>query len=190
MLCTGLPAIVARNTLLGSNPDSIVLPLVARIVKDVDSALSASSSEGADFLILGSGEDKQVGLLADSLLKSVKIPIFVTCRSKGEAREELLLLKSGASGFVISLKDLRSSRDVALRECLDGAYDVNHEIPNENESILNEKPFVEASDLQGKINSAGFIKLEDKQKQIIEMEKSVLRETTEIIQKAAPLVII
>ncbi|CAE6207290.1 unnamed protein product [Arabidopsis arenosa] len=42
--------------------------------------------------------------------------------SKGEASEELQLLKSGASGFVISLKDLRSSRDVALRQCLDGAY--------------------------------------------------------------------
>lgn len=180
---TGLPAIVARNTLMGSNPDSVVLPLVARIVKDADSALSASSSEGADFLILGSGEDKQVGLLVDSLLKSVKIPIFVTCRSKGEAREELQLLKSGASGFVISLKDLRSARDVALRQCLDEPYVVNHVTRNENESILNEKPFVENK------NSAGFIKLEDKQKQIIDMEKSALRETIEIIQKAAPLVI-
>lgn len=182
MLCTGLPAIVARNTLTGSNPDSVVLPLVARIVKNVDSALSASSSEGADFLILGSGEDKQVDLLADSLLKSVKIPIFVTCRSKGEAKKELQLLKSGASGFVISLKDLRSSRDVALRQWLDGAYVVNHETQNENESILTEKPLEKKS-------SAGFIKLEDKQKQIVEMEKSVLTETIEIIQKAAPLVI-
>lgn len=186
MLCTGLPAIVARNTLMGSNPDSVVLPLVARIVKDVDSALCASSSEGADFLILGSGEDKQVGLLSDSLLKSVKIPIFVTCSSK---REELQLLKSGASGFVISLKDLRSSRDVALRQCLDGAYVVNHETQNKNESILNDKTLVETSDLPEKNNSAGFIKLEDKQKLIIEMEKSVLGETIEIIQKAAPLVI-
>ncbi|KAL1216542.1 putative transmembrane GTPase FZO-like [Cardamine amara subsp. amara] len=177
----GLPAIVARNTLMGSNPDSVVLPLVARIVKDVASALSASSSEGADFLILGSGEDQQVGLLADSLLKSIKIPIFVTCTSKGEAKEKLQLLKSGASGFVISLKDLRSSRDVALRQWLDGAYVVNHETQNEN---VTENTLV---DLQEKKNSAGFLKLEDKQKQIVEMEKSVLSETIEIIQKAAPL---
>ncbi|KAG7652892.1 Thiamine phosphate synthase/TenI [Arabidopsis suecica] len=183
----GLPAIVARNTLMGSNPDSVVLPLVARIVKDVDSALSASSSEGADFLILGAGEDKQVGFLVEALLKSVKIPIFVTCRSNGEAKEELQLLKSGASGFVISLKDLRSSRDVALRQCLDGAHVVNHETQNKNESILNDTSFVEVSDLPEKNNSAGFIKLEDKQKLIIEMEKSVLKETIEIIQKAAPL---
>ncbi|CAA7056126.1 unnamed protein product [Microthlaspi erraticum] len=173
----GLPAIVARNTLMGSNSDTVVLPLVARIVKDVDSALSASSSEGADFLILESGEDKQVGLLADSLLKSVKIPIFVACRNKGEAKEEeFQSLKSGASGFVISLRDLRSSRDVALRQCLDGAYGLSHE-----------KPLVEASDLLERKNSAGFTKLEDRQKQIIEMEKSVLKETIEIIQKAAPL---
>jgi hypothetical protein len=173
MLCTGLPAIVARNTLMGSNPDSVLLPLVARIVKDVDSALIASSSEGADFLILGSGEeDTQV---ADSLLKSVKIPIYVTCRGNEEAKEELQLLKSGVSGFVISLKDLRSSRDVALRQSLDGAYVVNnHETQNMNE-------------LPEKKNSAGFIKLEDKQKLIVEMEKSVLRETIEIIHKAAPL---
>ncbi|KAF8086674.1 hypothetical protein N665_0615s0022 [Sinapis alba] len=164
----GLPAIVARNTLMGSNSESVVLPLVARIVKDVDSALTASSSEGADFLILGSREEQQV---VDSLLKSVKIPIFVACRSKGEAKEELQLLKSGASGFVISLNDLRSSRDVALRQFLDGAY------VNENDS---ETPLVEEK-------AAGFVKLEDKQKQIIEMEKSVLRETIEIIHKAAPL---
>lgn len=185
LLYTGLPAIVARNTLMGSNPDSVVLPLVARIVKDVDSALSAASSEGADFIILESGEDKQVGFLADSLLESVKIPIFVTCRSKGEAIEEFQLLNSGASGFVISLRDLRSSRDVALRQCLDGAYGLSHETQNGHEEAL-----VEASDdLQQRKNSAGFTKLEDKQKQIIEMEKSVLKETIEIIHKAAPLVI-
>ncbi|CAN6892808.1 hypothetical protein Bca4012_091675 [Brassica carinata] len=171
----GLPAIVARNTLMGSNSESVVLPLVARIVKDVDSALTASTSEGADFLILvGSGEDQQV---ADSLLKSVNIPIFVTCRSKGEDKEELRLLKSGASGFVVSLNDLRSSRDVALRQFLDGASYVNE----------NETPLVEASDLQEKHVATGFVKLEDKQKEIVEMEKSVLRETIEIIHKAAPL---
>ncbi|KAF2617081.1 hypothetical protein F2Q68_00038193 [Brassica cretica] len=168
----GLPAIVARNTLMGSNSESVVLPLVARIVKDVDSALTASTSEGADFLILvGSGEDQQV---ADSLLKSVNIPIFVTCRSKGEDKEELRLLKSGASGFVVSLNDLRSSRDVALRQFLDGASYVNE----------NETPLVEA---QEKHVATGFVKLEDKQKEIVEMEKSVLRETIEIIHKAAPL---
>ncbi|WZZ11682.1 hypothetical protein YC2023_097603 [Brassica napus] len=169
----GLPAIVARNTLMGSNSESVVLPLVARIVKDVESALTASSSEGADFLILvGSREDQQ---LADSLLKSVKIPIFVVCISKGEAKEELQLLRSGASGFVVSLHDLRSSRDVALRQFLDGASYVNE----------NETPLVEASDLHEK--AAGLVKFEDKQKEIIEMEKSVLRETIEIIHKAAPL---
>lgn len=185
LACTGLPAIVARNTLLGSNSESVVLPLVARIVNDVDSALTASSSEGADFIILvGSREDQQqVGLLAGSLLKSVKIPIFVaTCRSKGgeEDKEELRLLKSGASGFVVSLNDLRSSRDVALRQFLDGSSSYVNE---------NEAPLVEASDLQEKHDAAGVAKLEDKQKEIIEMEKSVLRETIEIIQKAAPLVI-
>lgn len=181
MYCTGLPAIVARNTLMGSNSESVLLPLVARIVKDVDSALTASTSEGADFIILVEAQQQQeVGLLADSLLKSVKIPIFVTCRSKGEAKEELqLLMKSGASGFVVSLNDLRSSRDVALRLFLDGTSYVNE----------NETPLVESSDLHEKHDATGFVKLEDKQKEIIEMEKSVLRETIEIIQKAAPLVI-
>ncbi|KAJ4878778.1 FZO-like [Raphanus sativus] len=175
----GLPAIVARNTLMGSNSESVLLPLVARIVKDVDSALTASTSEGADFIILVEAQQQQeVGLLADSLLKSVKIPIFVTCRSKGEAKEELqLLMKSGASGFVVSLNDLRSSRDVALRLFLDGTSYVNE----------NETPLVESSDLHEKHDATGFVKLEDKQKEIIEMEKSVLRETIEIIQKAAPL---
>ncbi|XP_010522727.1 PREDICTED: probable transmembrane GTPase FZO-like, chloroplastic isoform X2 [Tarenaya hassleriana] len=181
----GLPAIVARNTMMGSNSESVVLPLVARTAQDVDSALSAASSEGADFLIIGSGEEKQVGLVVESLLKGVKIPIYVTLSgSTGTDSEGLHLLKSGAAGFVISLQDLRSSRDDVLRQW---AYAVGYETKNEVGNFDNKTTMVQGSDLKEKKGSGGFVKLEDKEKLIIEMEKSVLREAIEVIQKAAPL---
>ena len=47
----GLPTIVARSTMMASKSDSVVLPLVARYVQDIDGAINASNSEGADFLI-------------------------------------------------------------------------------------------------------------------------------------------
>ncbi|KAI3764064.1 hypothetical protein L2E82_14064 [Cichorium intybus] len=47
----GLPAIVARNTIMDSKSDSVFLPLVGRKVQTSDAAMNASSFEGADFLI-------------------------------------------------------------------------------------------------------------------------------------------
>jgi len=52
----GLPTVVARNTMLGSNTELVLLPLVARFVQTVDAAVNASKSEGADFLIFGGGD--------------------------------------------------------------------------------------------------------------------------------------
>ncbi|KAJ6709047.1 TRANSMEMBRANE GTPASE FZO [Salix koriyanagi] len=41
----GLPSIVARNMLMGSKSESVVVPLVARIVQTPNAALNASNSE-------------------------------------------------------------------------------------------------------------------------------------------------
>ncbi|KAJ6352427.1 hypothetical protein OIU76_001622 [Salix suchowensis] len=55
----GLPSIVARNMMMGSRTESVVLPLVARIVQTPNAALNASNSEGADFLIYALGPEER-----------------------------------------------------------------------------------------------------------------------------------
>ncbi|KAM0998512.1 hypothetical protein ACFX2I_008235 [Malus domestica] len=77
----GLPAIVARSTMLASKSDSVVLPLVARYVQDIDGAINASNSEGADFLMYDIAGQENVLLALNSLFKTVKLPIFVTFTS-------------------------------------------------------------------------------------------------------------
>ncbi|KAJ6352428.1 hypothetical protein OIU76_001623 [Salix suchowensis] len=63
------------------------------------------------------------------------------------------LLKSGASGLVLSLEELRLLSDDALSQMFDTA----------------------------------FVKLEDREKQLIEKERSILLEAIDVIQKANPL---
>ncbi len=73
----GLPAIVARNTMMDSRSESVILPLVARSVQSANAALTASNSEGADFLLYGIVEEKQQSRASvTSIFENVKIPIF------------------------------------------------------------------------------------------------------------------
>ena len=75
---TGLPTVVARNTMLDSKSESVVLPLVARIVQTVDATVNASKFEGVDLLTYDSGDVKarQVYLEVESVYENVKIPIL------------------------------------------------------------------------------------------------------------------
>jgi hypothetical protein len=45
------------------------------------------------------------------------------------------------------------------------------------------------NDIHEKTTVAGFVKLEDREKQLIEKERSILLEAIDVIQKASPLVI-
>lgn len=185
----GLPAIVARSTMMDSKSDSVVLPLVARNVQTADAALNASSSEGADFLIYSIGGQNHVEVLT-SVRENVKIPIFVMFTSYGEdtlVMEASRSLESGASGLVTSVKGFRKFSDDALNSLFSNVYTLNEttqdEFTNSNESkLLNSENGIGAEE-----RVAGFINLEDRKKQLIEREKLVLLEAINVIQKAAPL---
>ncbi|KAB2605305.1 hypothetical protein D8674_005022 [Pyrus ussuriensis x Pyrus communis] len=184
----GLPTIVARSTMMASKSDSVVLPLVARYVQDIDGAINASNSEGADFLIYDIAGQENILLALNSLFKTVKIPIFVTFTSYNALyKEGPALLKSGAGGLVTSLKDFRLLDDEALSKLFDIVYMLNSETQDEVEG-LSKLTYLDAHD--GPINStsvAGFLKLEDREKKFIEAERSVLLKAINVIQKAAPL---
>ncbi|CAL2280867.1 unnamed protein product [Prunus armeniaca] len=184
----GLPTIVARSTMMASKSDSVILPLVARNVQDIDGAISASSSEGADFLIYGIGGQEEVLVALNPLFKNVKIPIFVMFPSYDALYSEVpTLLKSGASGLVTSLKDFRLLNDEALSELFDIIYMKNGKTQDEVESFDNLTVLNVLNGLNGDKNVAGFLKLEDREKQFIETERSVLLKAINVIQKAAPL---
>ncbi|KAK0581509.1 hypothetical protein LWI29_014647 [Acer saccharum] len=180
----GLPAIVARNTMTDSKSESVVLPLVGRKVQTANAAVNASNSEGADFLICGSREGKFVDVVDNSLFDNVKIPVFVIHTSRGEATslvEMSKFLKSGASGLVISLADLRWFSDDVLGQLFNATYAISKDPQDE----LNELKLLESDNSFHGV--AGFVNLEDREKQLIETERSLLLEAINIIQKAAPL---
>ncbi|CAK9323460.1 unnamed protein product [Citrullus colocynthis] len=184
----GLPPIVARNTMLDSISDSLFLPLVARNVKSTISAVNASKSEGADFLLYDFDEEK-LDMTTDSVFKNVKIPIFILFSSYGENitfHEVLKWLEFGASGIVISLQALRLLSNDAVGKLFDSIFTENGRKEDD----------IESANLSGLLNTgngalgtqvAGFANLEDREKQVIETEKLVLREAINVIQKAAPL---
>ncbi|KAF5455034.1 hypothetical protein F2P56_024653 [Juglans regia] len=185
----GLPAIVARNTLIDSKSESVILPLVARKVQTANAALNASFSEGADFLIYDIGGEKHADMAENSIFENVKIPIFVIFSSHGEdalLTEASDTLKLGASGFVIPLEGLGLFDDDVLRKLFNNAY-MNKRMQDEVESSIKFKLLNADNGGYGEKRVAGFIKLEDREKQFIETERTVLLKAINVIQKAAPL---
>ncbi|XP_073223809.1 probable transmembrane GTPase FZO-like, chloroplastic isoform X1 [Cicer arietinum] len=186
----GLPTVVARNTMLGSNAELVVLPLVARFVQTVDTAVNASKSEGADFLIYGGGDLKRLNQEIGKVVKNVKIPIFASCVGKNMSYAEALsLLASGASGFVTSLEGFGLFDDDFFQKLFDGGFSNDERtLDDRGGKIDNIKLVNNSNGLQSKAEVVGgFIKLEDRKKQLIEMERSVLNEAIKVIKKAAPL---
>ncbi|XP_028083641.1 probable transmembrane GTPase FZO-like, chloroplastic isoform X1 [Camellia sinensis] len=186
----GLPAIVARSTMMDSNSDSVVLPLVARNVQTSGAALNASNSEGADFLIYRIDGVKHAEELVRFVLDNVKIPIFIMISLLGFdilSSEAAKLLKSGASGLVISLEELKLFSDEVLSKLFYNAHPSNE---RGQEKILSSdklKLLNVDNGFPGKKGVAGFIKLEDRERQLIEKEKLVLLEVIDVMREAAPL---
>ncbi|KAL3359110.1 hypothetical protein AABB24_015927 [Solanum stoloniferum] len=185
-----LPAIVARNTMMDSKSEElVVLPLVARIVQTPAAAVDASNSEGADFLIYEVGVNREPEELVSSVFEHVKIPVFVTIGSLGDRKlfnEASNLLESGASGLVVSMEDLRSVSDDDFGKLFYSAYALKKktEENSQSNSRLN-------SDLgngfPGRKGVAGFIDLRDREQQLLEKERLVLLDTINVIEKAAPM---
>lgn len=186
----GLPSIVARNTMMGSNTESIVLPLVARNVQTSDAALDASNSEGADFLIYSVKGGSHSEGLVNSVLGSVKIPIFIAVKS---LRDELLfekalnLLRLGASGIVVSVDELKMFRYDDLNKLFHGDYASNKKAEEKSQSSDKLKTLDTDNGFPGKKAKAGFTKLDEKEQQFIEKERAILLEATDAIHRAAPL---
>ncbi|XAR58541.1 Dynamin GTPase [Bertholletia excelsa] len=185
----GLPAIVARNTMIGSKSASVVLPLVARNVQDSDAALNASNSEGADFLLYRIDGKRQVEEFASSVFKSVKVPIFFMISLVGfdallDKAEKLL--KSGASGLVLSLEELKLFSDEVQSKLF---YNTNLSSTRGREELLTDDE-LKVLDIDNgfpeRKGAAGFVKLEDRERQLIETEKLLLLEVINVIQEAEP----
>lgn len=100
--------------------------------------------------------------------------------------EALRWIKYGASGLVIGLKDLDLFTDGLLHQLFSTISTLTEDTKFErgipNKVILEEM----GNDFFRNERVAGFLKLEDKEKQLIETEKVVLLEAVNVIQKAAP----
>ncbi|KAK4357375.1 hypothetical protein RND71_022985 [Anisodus tanguticus] len=186
-----LPAIVARNTMMDSKSEElVVLPLVARIVQTPTAAVYASNSEGADFLIYEVGVNSKPEELVNSVFEHLKIPVFVTIGSLGDRKlfnEASNLLESGASGVVISMEDLRSVSDDDFGKLFDSAYALKKKTEEKSQSNSPLKISDLGNGFPGRKGVAGFIDLRDREEQLLEKEKLVLHETIHVIEKAAPM---
>ncbi|EEF41711.1 conserved hypothetical protein [Ricinus communis] len=185
----GLPSIVARNMMRDSKSESILLPLVGRNVQSPTAALDASNSEGADFLIYSPEQEEHFDLKIYSGFADVKIPIFIIHGSRRPAMsvmEASELLKSGAGGLVMSLEDLRLFSDEFLSQVFYTLSAMENKSENGLESFNKHKSLDIGNDVHGKKRVAGFVNVEDREKQLIETERSVLLQAINVIQKAAP----
>jgi hypothetical protein len=192
----GIPAIVARSMMMKSNADSIYLPIVARRIQSANSAISASSSEGADFLIVNTGTGDFADVMNGGVGQHVKIPIFFTLNHFSEGTYSDFtsrLLQSGASGVVTSLAGMQLLTDDLIKKDF-SKVDSAEEVPRASYSsagVLEDvnNVMVLTRDRE-KTKVAGFTKLDEKVIQLIEIEKPILNEAIAIIRKAAPMVII
>uniref|UniRef100_A0A0D3G777 G domain-containing protein n=1 Tax=Oryza barthii TaxID=65489 RepID=A0A0D3G777_9ORYZ len=189
----GIPAIVARSMMMKSNSDSIYLPLVARTIRSADTARSATSSEGADFLIIDTGSDDAINVMNGvSGTQHVKIPIFSTLsdsQSEGSYSDNTSrLLQSGASGIVMSLAGIQVladdiiERDFSKVDTAESVLQANYS----SASTLEEADNVMVLTRE-KAKVAGFTKLDEKVMQLISIEKPILSEAVAVIRKAAPM---
>ncbi|KAJ4804839.1 tRNA modification GTPase MnmE [Rhynchospora pubera] len=176
----GIPTIVARNMMMQSKSDSIYLPLVARVVQNIDSAKNASSSEGADFLIIKAKSDNISRVLQDSM--SVKVPIFFTLTDLPHEESPPVvaskLLDSGASGVVASLAEMELFTENIFEKVLKRSHDVDKHLQDGR---------LFSGDLESTASQvAGFTKLGEMEVELIERERALLEETAALIRKAVP----
>lgn len=178
--------------MLDSKSEAVFLPLVGQNMQTTSTTSSISTSEGVDLLICDMSEENNTNNFLNSVLGDVKIPIFVSLPSMGNS--DLLiqtseLMRAGAGGFVISLKDLGLYSDAIQSGLFNTASLSRNETINGLDSS-NEFKLLEAEkDFHVTKRVAGFVNLEGREEQLIESEKSVLMEAVNLIQKAAPMVI-
>lgn len=175
--------------MMDAKADSVMLPLVARNVQTYDAALEASNSEGADFLILtlnGGGYPEE---FVSSTSGGIKIPIFIM---SGSPLDEISLhsLRSGASGVVVSVDELKSLREEGLSKLFDSEYSSITKVDGiKGQGVEKIKTIDMQNGFYGKNKIGGFTRLQEREQQLIDKERSILVEAISVIQRAAPLVI-
>ena len=176
---SGLPVIVARNMMMGSRAESVLLPLVGRNLQKSGSAITASASEGADLLIFNVDKNNYKKVLVDCITtQNIKVPIFLEMINwEGESRSSDVasnLLQLGASGVILSLDDMEMfTEDNFAMFSNTKRQDIN--VLEESHDV---KPLI-----------AGFSKLQEREIELIEAERVLMLETIAVIREAAPLVI-
>ncbi|XP_020086364.1 probable transmembrane GTPase FZO-like, chloroplastic isoform X2 [Ananas comosus] len=187
----GIPAIVARKMMMNSKPDSIYLPLVARVVQTTDAATNASASEGADFLIISTNIHNFSRILENFVTRDIRVPIFfnIVDLVEDESPSDVtsMLLQSGACGVVVSLADMKLLGDDPLVKVFSKVH-VSDRILRGGRSFSKK---LDVDDIRvvsnGKKGITGFTKLEEKEMQLIETERLLLSEAVAVIKKAAPM---
>ncbi|XP_076923259.1 putative transmembrane GTPase FZO-like, chloroplastic [Bidens hawaiensis] len=181
----GLPAIVARNTIMDSKSDSVFLPLIGREVQHLNAAINGSSFEGADFLIYDNSQEQVMDESSTSAINQIKIPIFVYVDSSNEDKllnEMAFLLQCRASGLVVSLEGLKLLENNALNKI----YSM-YASDKKMEALSNGLEFDQSNGLPSGKGYAGFVNLVDREKELIQAERSLLLETIDVLQRASPL---
>ncbi|KAJ0882462.1 putative dynamin GTPase [Helianthus annuus] len=181
----GLPAIVARNTIMDSKSDSVFLPLIGRKVQTSDVAMNGSSFEGADFLIYENKNEQMTEEPLISAINQIKIPVFVSVDSINEDKlfnEMSYALQSGASGLVVSLEGLKLLGNDGLNKI----YSM-HASDKKTEAFDSGLEFDRSNGFPSEKGFAGFVNLVDRERELIQTERSLLLETIDVIQRASPL---
>lgn len=179
----GLPTIVAKSAMMDAKVENVMLPLVAKKVHTAKAALSASNSEGADFILLTSFEDEDPIVFMSSLLQNIKVPIFTPWSLN---QSERMFFGSGVSGFFVLLKDLGQVSEGHIRSLVSATAVKDSETGNVNKGARKVESN-NGSDWTDK--PVGFVHEEGSEKKYIEKEKVVLLEAINVIKEAAPMVI-
>lgn len=175
--------------MMDSITDSVMLPLVARNVQTYDAALDASDSEGADFLIFTLNGGASPEELVRSIPGSIKIPIFVMVDSPMDEKS-LHSLRSGASGVVVSVDEFKLLREDGLSKLFDSEYASNAKVEDIGQSVEDIKTIDMQNGYYEKQMIGGFTRLEEREQQLLDKERTVLTEAISVIERAAPLVIL
>lgn len=189
----GLPAVVARSMLQNVSPENPVLPLVARCVSSAESALLATASEGADFLILQGLSDPETKRVINSIRERVSIPIFL--RESGGLKKgeevDFPLLKAGANGLLYNPVDLKDvpAKDVGdLVASLLGAMSTILQRRSSGISRLSLPADMQGTSTRITKNSATVksSSLEIEFSAILEEERSLLTSMIKLLKEASP----
>uniref|UniRef100_A0A7I4EYZ8 G domain-containing protein n=1 Tax=Physcomitrium patens TaxID=3218 RepID=A0A7I4EYZ8_PHYPA len=180
----GLPAVVARRMMQNSGLETPALPLVARCVSSVQSALTATAGEGADLLIL-KVSDKEKSIVK-GVCDGITIPVFLDISGSGVAHSDtgMDLLQDGANGLVLNTIDIRKAGEGDLPSFVSSLIaSIKLAIKNRTEmedSNLPEKR-VQTRDVDVEEDGAFFELSEDVEALNLDMEEDSVKKKAKLI---------